>query len=390
MNKYLNDAININEKLLKHYHYLHQNPEIGFNLDKTYEYVYNELKKLNLSPVSCGKKGLFVDIGNGKNIVLIRADMDALPITEDTKLSYKSSNENMHACGHDIHTSMLLGTAEVLSKCKFDGKIRLMFQPAEEILEGAKDMIANNVLEDVKCAFMLHVMPNTQLETGTLIVPPSGIITPFCDNFTITLNGKSTHGGMPHLGIDLFSVSSLIILSLQNIKSRELNLSEKVVLSIGKISGGDTYNVIPDTLIIKGMIRSYSEDIRDFVKSRVEQIINGICISYNVKYIFKIDQSVVAFDNVKNLRTLTLEIIKNNDIYYNIVKQDNELSGGSEDFAEVSKIIPTNLFMLCAGKKDDGYEYNIHHPKTIFDPDVLKYGVAINVTLGIELSKKYK
>ena len=104
------------------------------------------MRKLNLSPVSCGKKGLYVDIGNGKKIVLIRADMDALPITEDTKLSYKSSNENMHACGHDIHTSMLLGTAEVLSKYKFDGKIRLMFQPAEEILEGAKDMIANNVL----------------------------------------------------------------------------------------------------------------------------------------------------------------------------------------------------------------------------------------------------
>ena len=384
-------ALELKDETILHRRFFHKNAETGFDIPIAKQYIFSTLSKLGIVAHECGS-GICAAVGNGGPCILLRADIDALPMQEESTAAFAAKNGAFHACGHDMHSAMLLTSAKILkeNESKLSGTVKFMFQPAEEILEGAKDMIANNVLEDVKCAFMLHVMPNTQLETGTLIVPPSGIITPFCDNFTITLNGKSTHGGMPHLGIDLFSVSSLIILSLQNIKSRELNLSEKVVLSIGEISGGDTYNVIPDTLIIKGMIRSYSEDIRDFVKSRVEQIINGICISYNVKYTFKIDQSVVAFHNDENLRTLTLEIIKNNDIYYNIVKQDNELSGGSEDFAEVSKILPTNLFMLCAGKKDDGYEYNIHHPKTIFDPEVLKYGVAINVTLGIELSKKYK
>lgn len=387
MNKYLVDASNINEKLLKHYHYLHQNPEIGFNLDKTYAYVENELRELNLNPIACGKKGLYVDIGNGENAILIRADMDALQIKEETELAYKSNNENMHACGHDMHTAMLLGTAEILSKYKFDGKIRLMFQPAEETLEGSKDMIANNVLKDVKYAFMLHVMPNTNFETGTLIVPPKGIITPYCDNFSIILSGKSSHGGMPHLGIDIFNISSLIILALQNIKAREVSLSDKIVLSIGQVTGGNTYNVIPEKLVIKGMLRCYSNNIREYVKSRINNIVNGICGAYNIKYEFNIEQSVVAFNNNEELRDISLDIIKNNNISHYLVENDSELSGGSEDFAEVSKLVPTNLFMLCAGKKEDGYNYAIHNPKTIFDPNVLKYGVAIYVMLGIELLK---
>jgi hippurate hydrolase len=384
MEKYL--KLVDNKELLNHYKFLHQNPEIGFDLNVTYQYVFNELIKLGYTPVPCGKCGLYIDIGNNKNkIVLLRADMDALKIIEDTNLPYKSNNSSMHACGHDMHTTMLLGAAKLLKNFEFDGCIRLMFQPAEEIISGCKEMIENGVLKNVHKALMLHVMPNTLYPTGTVIVPDSGIITPSCDNFQIKLFGKSAHGGFPHLGIDIFTVSSLICLGIQNIKNSELTLEDKVVISLGEITAGNTYNVIPDTLYIKGMIRTFNNEVRKFIKYRIEEIIRCICKAYNVKYKFIIDQSVCPFNNNENLRNEILDVFDNKNVIYEKIKTTS--SGGAEDFAEVSKLIPTNMLMLCAGKKDDGYCYNIHHPKTIFDTNALKYGTVIYTMIGLELVK---
>ena len=384
MEKYLK-LVN-NDELQNHYQFLHQNPEIGFDLNITYKYVFEELTKLGYNPIPCGKCGLYVDIGNNKEkVILLRADMDGLKITEDTNLPYKSKNGAMHACGHDMHTAMLLYSAKLLKNFEFDGCIRLMFQPAEEIISGCKEMIENGVLKNVTKAIMIHVMPNTTFNTGTVIVPDSGTITPSCDNFEIKLFGKSAHGGFPHLGIDIFTVSSLICLGIQNIKNSELSLDDKVVISLGEIKAGNTYNVIPDTLIIKGMIRTFNNDVRKFIKFRIEEIVRSICKAYHVKHKFIIDQSVCSFNNDDNLRKEILNIFDDKDVLHEKVKSSS--SGGAEDFSEVSKLVPTNMLMLCAGKKDEGYCYDIHHPKTIFDTNVLKYGAALYTMLGIELVK---
>ena len=386
MNKYFNLAEKINDKVLKHYYTLHQYPEIGFDLPITYKYVFDELTNLGYKPISCGKCGLYVDIGNTKeSIVLLRADMDALPILEDTNLSFKAANGKMHACGHDMHTAMLLGCAELLKNFQFDGCIRLMFQPAEEIISGAKSMISNGVLKNVTNALMIHVMPNTTLDTGTLVIPECGIITPACDNFQIRLLGKSAHGGFPYLGIDIFTVSALITLGLKNIKVNEITLDEKIVLSLGEISAGNTYNVIPDTLTMKGMLRTFNTDLRKFVLFRIEEIVRNICKAYHIKYKFIIDQSVCSFINDKNLRNNIINICNDKNLPHILTPTSS--SGGSEDFSEVSKFMPTNMLMLCAGKKSDGYCYDIHHPKTIFDLETLKYGVAYYTLFAIELLK---
>ena len=384
MDKYLK-LINNND-LLNHYYFFHQNPEVGFDLDITYKYVYDELVKLGYTPIPCGKCGLYVDIGNSKEkVILLRADMDALKIKEDTNLIFKSLNGNMHACGHDLHTTMLLGCASLLRHFEFDGCIRLMFQPAEEIISGAKEMIKHGVLNNVVRSIMIHVMPNTIYQTGTVVIPESGIITPSCDNFQIRLFGKSAHGGFPHLGIDIFTVSSLITLGIHNIKSSELALEDKVVISLGEITAGNTYNVIPDTLLIKGMIRSFNEDVRKFIKYRIEEIVKSICKAYHIKAKFIIDQSVCSFYNDSDLRNDLINIFNDKKVEYKTLPSSS--SGGAEDFSEISKIVPTNMLMLCAGNKKDGYCYDIHHPKTIFDTDVLKYGTALYTMLAIELVK---
>ena len=225
MKTILKDAEDLREKLVAHRRYLHQNAEIGFDLPKTYAYVKKVLMELGCTPKKCGKSGLIATIGDDTNgdVVLLRADMDGLPMREKTGDSFACKRGTMHACGHDLHTAMLLGAAELIKKReeRIKGRIKLLFQPAEEILEGAEDCLKNGVLSPVlpKCAVMLHVLTDLPMGTGNVIVSSAGVSAPAADFFRVKITGKSSHGSTPWKGVDALSVGAHIVLALQMLSS---------------------------------------------------------------------------------------------------------------------------------------------------------------------------
>lgn len=285
----LEEARNMSQELIDKRRYLHNNPEAGFNLENTLKFVETELINMGYQPVHCGKAGLVVIVGGKKEgkVFLIRADMDALPIKEESGLDFASNNGCMHACGHDMHTTMLLGAAKILKKHEdeINGTVKLMFQSAEETFEGSHDMIENGILENPKVdvALMIHVMANTPFKAGTAIVSSPGVSAPAADYFEIKVQGSGCHGSMPNTGVDPINVAAHILIALQEINARELSTAEKAILTIGTFNSGNIANVIPDTAVMGGTIRTYNEETREFVKTRVREISENIAKTFRAK-----------------------------------------------------------------------------------------------------------
>lgn len=264
----LQEAQLLKQKITENRRYLHMHPETGFDLKETISYVKKELTDIGYEPLTCGKAGLIVTVGGKKSgkVFLIRSDMDALPIKEESGEVFSSTNGKMHACGHDMHTAMLLGAARLLKahENEIEGTVKLMFQPSEETFEGANDMIENGVLKnpDVDAALMIHVMANMPINPGTVIVCDGGVSAPAADYFSIKIKGKGCHGSMPNNGVDPITIAAHIITSLQEIHARELALSDEAVLTLGTIHAGNAGNVIPDTAEMSGTIRTFDEDVK--------------------------------------------------------------------------------------------------------------------------------
>ena len=279
----LQEAKSYEAKLIETRHYLHTHPETGFDLSETKAFVKKELIAMGYEPIECGKAGLIALAGGKKpgKVFLVRADMDALPMKEEADVDFASENEKMHACGHDMHTTMLLGAAKLLKEHEneIEGTVKLMFQPAEEIFEGSHDMIENGLLKnpDVDAAMMIHVMAGVPIPTGTIIVSDGGVSAPAADYFTIQIQGKGCHGSMPNNGIDPITAAAHIITGLQEIHARELSIFDEAVLTIGTIHAGNAANVIPDTAELSGTIAFYGihKGIPDsrFLRNSSENII---------------------------------------------------------------------------------------------------------------------
>ena len=253
----LSSAVNLQTEIQQHYHFLHKNAEVEFELPETTEYVKRILSEIGITPVDCGKCGVTAVIGKGEGkCMLLRADMDALPIKEQTDLDFACNNGNMHACGHDMHTAMLLGAAKILKENeeKLNGSVKLMFQPAEEILAGAHNMIENGVLNspDVTAAMMVHVLTGIPVKTGCFIVPGEGVSAPAADYFTINVHGKGCHGSTPHQGVDSITAAAHILVALQEISAREMSIVDEGIITIGSFNGGSSGNVIADSAVLKG------------------------------------------------------------------------------------------------------------------------------------------
>ena len=391
----LSEAKEMQLLLTKYRGYLHAHPELGFDLRQTKEYVKRELISIGYEPVECGKCGLVV-LAGGKNsdkTFLIRADMDALPISEQTDIEFKSENiGKMHACGHDMHTAMLLGAARLLKthESEINGTVKLMFQPAEETLKGAKDMIEAGALEAPKtdAALMLHVTLGMPLPTGSAIICDGGISAPAADYFEIKIQGKGCHGAMPELGVDPIIIASHIVIALQELHARELAMADDAVLTIGTMQAGDANNIIPDTAVLRGTMRAYDENVRNRLKNRLIEICNGTAKTFrgiaDVTFTSGCPSLLNNADVSSDIAKYCKELLGEKRAYSqselrSLSAPDTKASKatGSEDFSYISHQIPSVMIALAAGNAENGCPYPLHHPKVIFDENVLAYGSAI-------------
>ena len=402
----LQEAQLLKQKIIENRRYLHMHPGTGFDLNETVSYVKKELSDMGYKPVECGKAGLIATAGGKKSgkVFLIRGDMDALPITEESEEPFASTNGKMHACGHDMHTAMLLGAARLLKahENEIEGTIKLMFQPSEETFEGASDMIKNGVLKnpDVDAALMIHVMANMPMNPGTVIVCDGGVSAPAADYFTIKIKGKGCHGSMPNNGIDPITIAAHIITALQEIQARELALSDEAVLTIGTIHAGNAGNVIPDTAEMSGTIRTYDDDTRELLKIRMTDIVTGIATTFR-------GSAEVSFG------TGCPTLLNDGELSSGVTKYLKELLGpsgafsagqlqnmsgskktaktaGSEDFAYVSHEVPSIMLALAAGQPEKGFCYPQHHPKVRFDEEVLPSGSAVYAYSALRWLEEHK
>lgn len=382
------EAQNLHQEILEHRRWLHAHAETGFDLIETKPYVKRVLQEMGYQVQECGKAGLITTVGkpNGK-VFLLRADMDALPIQEETDLEFSGSNGKMHACGHDMHTAMLLGAAKLLKKheAELSGMVKFMFQPAEEIFEGSRDMIGSGILNEPKpdAALMIHVTAALPIPAGTIIVSSPGVSAPAADYFTIRVQGKGCHGSAPQNGVDPLTAAAHILISLQEIHARELSSSDEAVLTIGTFHGGEVGNVIPDSATMGGTIRTYDEKTRSYLKERMIEIAQGIASSFraSAEVTFGSGCPTLVNDNdlSKQITEILTELLGPNGVFTTAQLSGGKPSrgGGSEDFAYISQEVPALMLALAAGEPSKGYSYPQHHPKVKFDESVLSVGTAV-------------
>ena len=391
--KLLQEAEALRAQILAERHWLHENAETGFDLNKTHAFVKQELADMGYQPVDCGRAGIVALAGGKKpgKVFLLRADMDALPIQEESGVEFTCKSGNMHACGHDLHTAMLLGAARLLKahEAEIPGTVKLMFQPAEEIFEGSHDMIEAGLLENPKvdAALMIHVMAGMPFPAGTVIVSAPGVSAPAADYFEIKVRGKGCHGSMPNTGIDPLTAAAHILIGLQELQARELAMDDRAVLTIGTMNAGTAANVIPDSVTMGGSIRTFDEETRAMLKKRMAEIAGGIAQAFRAEADVAFGSGCPTLVNDRDLsaccETYVKELLGKGKAFS--VAELNAMSGGgsssksagSEDFAYVSQEVPSIMLALASGQPEKGYGYPQHHPMVKFDESVLAGGSAV-------------
>lgn len=362
---------------------LHQIPEIGLQLPKTQDFIIEELSRLDIPyTYSVKDSGILATIEGaypGKTVAL-RADMDALPIQEETNLDFISEHEGvMHACGHDAHAAMLLGAAKLLMEQKsyLHGKVKLIFQTGEEIARGAEIAIENGFLENVDSIFGMHIgtLLGKDIPCGTFIVPPACCMAAY-DKFVLHIKGKSCHGSSPEKGIDPINIAAHVILALQTIQTRELPGTEPSVLTLGHIQGGAQYNAIPDCVVLEGTTRTVDDKTRYFLANRIEEIslatakmFGGWC---ECEFIWGASPVI----NDAPMASLTAETLCNLFGDASVVDTLERPNMAGEDFANYLKLIPGTFFFLSSSNPEKGSDYPHHNSRFDIDEDVLWKGSA--------------
>ena len=401
----LQEAAELRDCISRERRALHQNPETGFDISATLSFVKSELLDMGLQPMDCGKAGVVALVGGKKpgKVFLLRADMDALPITEEADVDFASQNGKMHACGHDMHTAMLLGAARLLKahEAEIAGTVKLMFQPAEEIFEGSHDMIQAGLLEHPKvdAALMIHVMAGMPFPAGTVIVSAPGVSAPAADYFEIKVQGKGCHGSMPNTGVDPLTAAAHILIAIQEIHARELAMDDRAVLTIGTMNAGTAANVIPDSVTMGGSIRTFDEQTRAFIKQRLAEISEGIARSFRGEASVSFGSGCPTLVNDRDLSVCCEQYVK--DLLGSgkafSVAELNAMSGGgssksagSEDFAYVSQEVSSIMLALASGQPEKGYGYPQHHPMVKFDEDALPVGSAVYAYTALRWLEAHK
>ena len=397
---FYHEAAQIKDTIIANRRYLHQIPELSLDLPQTAAYVEEKLKEMGYEPKRIGDCGVVATIGNGNGkCFLIRADMDALPVVEDADIDFKSTNGNMHACGHDCHAAMLLGAAQLLKnhESEIEGTVKLMFQPAEETMEGAKMMVEGGVLENphVDAAMGAHVFTAMPMPVGSVALMGAKMRMAGSDWFTIHITGKGCHGAMPNTGVDPLNVMSHIHIALQAINSRELDPMDNLVLTVGQMHGGQTSNVIPNDAFMSGTIRTLKNETRAMVKARTEAIVASIATAFNAEAKVEWGAGCPVLIQNEALYKEAGSYLKQLDGMMFLDLDQLGYSGassgmGSEDFAYVSNEIPSVFLGVPAGRPDDGYIYPQHHPKARFLDEAMISAAAAYAHVAMEWLKNHK
>jgi len=392
------------EQIIKDRRYLHQYPEIGFELPNTQKYIQQRLDEMGIAHKQCGivppdiqKKyeiagfgsqaqctGVVATIGQGAPCILLRADMDALPIDEEVDSDFTSKNPGvMHACGHDSHVAMLLGAAQILKdrEAELQGTVKLLFQPGEEWGYGSKLMIDDGLLQNptVDAAFGIHIMPDQQ--AGTLSVH-KGTLTQAMDTYIVNIQGNGGHSSQPHKTIDANMIMNQLYTSLNLLMTREADPNHSVTFSVGAMSGGTATNIIPDKAVLQGNMRSYDQQTRDHLCQRITEMIDHTVKAWRGQYSTIEFHTPTTYNNPQFIDAITpfLEHVVGAE---NVV--DNGYLGGSEDFSYISQEVPSAFVVLGTGKEG---EAPVHNPRMRQNEDIFKYGAALHANVAIEWLKQ--
>ena len=357
---------------------LHAHAEVGFSLPYTTGLVFAKLREYGYAPERCGRAGVTATVGRAGRTFLLRADMDALPMREETALPFAAHGGNMHSCGHDMHTAMLLMAAKILKAHEGDlrGKVKLMFQPAEELLAGAKDMIDAGVLESPRpdAAFMLHVLSGVSAPPGAVVIPRGGVGAPSADYFEITVKGRACHGASPERGADALLSAAYVLTALAEIPARELGAEERAIFTFGKMRAGSADNAIAGEAVLSGTMRAYGENTRAKLKKRIEEISCAVASAFRTEAEVKYCRGVPALKNdtvlCADIGAYCRELLP-----HEYVLPPSALTGvgGSEDFAYIAEKVPAVAASLSASMG----EYPLHHPKVCFDEGTISTGGAL-------------
>ena len=376
---YYERANDLKSELITIRRYLHANAEIGMNLPKTTEYVMKNLSEMGYTPTQICKSTVTATVGKGSGkVILLRADMDALPMVEASGLEFASTNDNSHACGHDMHATMLLGAAKMLKENEdnIEGTVKFLFQCGEEIFQGAKAAIAAGILENPKVdvALAYHVGAG-KLPVGTYMYNNENTMMLSNDGFRITVKGVGSHGAYPHNSIDPINIAVHIYLGLQELIAREVDPSENCVLTIGSLNAGTAPNIIPEIAVLQGTIRNVSVKTREYLVKRMKEVSKLTAETY---------RGSVEVEMISEVPPL----ICNPEFTNEIIKYMHELpiecltgfpkiqSSSSDDFAVILSLVPGAYMFLSAGFPDDENVYQAHNPKVKFNEDVLPIGSA--------------
>ncbi|WP_042461908.1 M20 family metallopeptidase [Neobacillus dielmonensis] len=353
--------------------YMHQYPELSFKEEKTAQFIKEKLLGFGLEvKTNIGGNGLIAILKGdqpGKTIAL-RADFDALPIHDEKEVPYKSKNPGvMHACGHDGHTSALLGTAEVLSQYrdKLKGTVVFIFQPAEETPPGgAKFMVEEGVLDGVDYVFGIHL--DSQAPLGKILVG-EGYQMAAVDKFAIHIQGKGGHGARPQEAVDSIVIGSDIVSALQKIVSRGVDPLKSAVVTIGVFQSGSAFNVIADKAVLEGTVRTFDEDVRKKVENQIRSIVDGIASAFGASYTIDYLNGYPALFNhseeTQTVRSLLSEVFSEENVV------EMQPSMGAEDFSYYLLEKPGTFFKVGAQNENPATHYPHHHPRFDFDERAL-------------------
>ncbi|MBL7998541.1 MAG: amidohydrolase [Candidatus Kapabacteria bacterium] len=385
----LEESKDLYPQLLTYRRHIHKNPELSFHEHHTSAYIRSVLSELGIEHRVIGTTGVVAHIGNGERCVALRADIDALPIVEETGLEYSSTNDGvMHACGHDCHTAMLLGAAHILKKYEssIHGTVKLVFQPGEEKSPGGASILLNEGLFDERppeVIFGQHVNPDARTGIAEFV---SGPMMASADELYWTLTGYGAHAAQPHKGKDPILAAAELIQHLQSLVTRQRNPLDAGVITITSIHGGSATNIIPDTVEIKGTLRSFNEEWRWATLKRIEEHSSLLCSLHGVESSFTPvigypalvnDQSATEF-----IRAASANVMNTSSLH------DFEPKMWAEDFAFYAQRIPAVFWMLGVNPSDETIMPGLHNAKFSPDESALPIGTALLVNSALQWLQK--